>query len=191
MDRAAREVVTDVFAKVGSRTCYRDTWHPKKFGKRLKRLPKVEAFFKVLEKSGIKVRRSKSFPYFVPSSGSIYMPPLCQFKDIFAFYQTQFHEVVHFTGDDEFLKRQTLGAEADSPEACQEEVIAELGAMFFAQFFGYLDHVKVSSIAYINMWAKVGKFQDDDDLLRRLANRAYAAFSFILGMYNKEAARTK
>ena len=185
MDSAARTLTGEVISKIGTRTCYLDTWHPTKFGKRIKRNPRVDQFFEVLEAKGMHIKRTKIYPHYTPSTDTIYMPPLKQFKDTVSYYNTLCHEVIHLVGDDEYLARQTLGADLFTKAHGEEETVAEFGAMYFAQFFHYIEQTKKSSIAYINTWAKQGKFADDKALLQRLANRGYASFLFILNAYNE------
>jgi antirestriction protein ArdC len=72
------------------------------------------------------------------------------------YYKVFFHELVHSTGHKDLLNRNTLNAtNSNKTKYSQEELVAELGAMFLTNILGLepKDDDK-NSQAYINGWIK-------------------------------------
>ena len=71
---------------------------------------------------------------FLPSRDVILMPPFASFKDAASFYNTEFHELAHWTGHLSRLDRK-LGERFGARTYAAEELIAELSAAFLCAEF--------------------------------------------------------
>lgn len=118
--------------------------------------------------------------FYRPSTDSITLPLVEQFKETAEYYSTAFHEMVHSTGHKsrlDRLEKAGFGSEAYS----KEELIAEIGAATL------VSHAKLetsdsfrNSAAYIQSWLKVLK--DDKRFVVSAAGKAEKAVNFILGI---------
>lgn len=101
------------------------------------------------------------------------VPPRETFRSEQEFWGTVFHEWTHFTGSD-------LGRESDgvfgSPSYAEEELVAELGAMFLSTYFGMENFI--SHAGYIDHWLRA--MGDDTKLVYRAATQARKAADHLL-----------
>tara|TARA_R110002012_G_scaffold113782_2_gene259872 strand:- start:158 stop:1093 length:936 start_codon:yes stop_codon:yes gene_type:complete len=94
--------------------------------------------------------------FYKPSQHLINMSGLFTFMSSDDYYKVFFHELVHSTGHKDLLNRKTLNTiNANKTSYSQEELVAELGAMFLTNILGLKpkDNDK-NSQAYINGWIK-------------------------------------
>ena len=119
--------------------------------------------------------------FYRPSTDSVTIPMIAQFKVVEEYYSTLFHELTHSTGHAKRLNRDGVakvnffGDEGYS----KEELVAEIGAAFICQTLG-LDCTKAfdNSVAYIQSWLKVLK--NDTKMIVAAAAKAEQAVKFIL-----------
>ena len=94
--------------------------------------------------------------FYRPSEHLINMSSPNTFISSDDYYKVFFHELVHSTGHKDLLNRNTLNAtNSNKTKYSQEELVAELGAMFLTNILGLepKDDDK-NSQAYINGWIK-------------------------------------
>lgn len=124
--------------------------------------------------------------FYRPSTDSITMPLVKQFKGRPEYYATLFHELVHSTGSPSRLNRDMSGRKFD-PKYCHEELIAEVGACFLCAEGGILYHTINNAAAYVADYKKallqaMGK---DSKFFITACNQAQKAADFILGDSHK------
>lgn len=117
--------------------------------------------------------------YYMPSLDKIQMPEISSFTNSTAFYSVLFHELTHSSGHEKRLNRDGLTKMAafGSPVYSKEELIAELGACFFNNFFGLecADLIE-NSAAYCQHW--IAKLKGDCSLLMKASGEASKGFNF-------------
>lgn len=120
--------------------------------------------------------------FYRPSSDSITMPLVKQFKGRPEYYATLFHELVHSTGAPNRLDRDLSGRKFD-PKYCHEELIAEVGACFLCAEGGILYHTLNNAAAYVKDYraALIDAMGKDSKFFITACNQAQKAADFILG----------
>lgn len=129
------------------------------------------------DKPGIRLIGNQ--PCYYPEIDTIEIPPMEQFASSEDFYTTFFHELTHSSGHKKRLNREGLTKMAafGSPVYSREELIAELGACYFNNFFGIeTSELLENSAAYIRGWIKALK--GDVTLLVQASGHAQKAFNF-------------
>ncbi len=118
----------------------------------------------------------------------VVLPSLKKFKSSEGYYSTLFHELVHSTGSEKRLNRNTItnmfehGGDAYS----MEELIAELGSAYLSSFTGILKSEELkNSAAYIKGW--LSKLKDDKRFIVQASGMAQRAVDFILNQPNLES----
>lgn len=119
--------------------------------------------------------------YYSPPSDTVGMPAPKQFNTEEAYHAALFHELVHSTGHENRLKRQSImernGFGTDP--YCKEELIAELGSAFLCSEAGIVERTIDSSAAYVEGWLK--RLKEDKTLIVYAAAQAQKAADFVLG----------
>lgn len=119
--------------------------------------------------------------FYRPSTDSITLPLLTQFKDTAEYYSTLFHEMTHSTGHASRLNRLTKVAAFGSEEYSKEELVAEIGAAALVQHAGLETSSSFrNSAAYIQNWLKA--LRDDKRLIVSAAGQAEKACNLILNI---------
>jgi len=125
--------------------------------------------------------------YYKPSTHHIQMPTKKQFSLKSGvsddYYKTLFHEMVHSTGNEDLLNRSTLTGTASyaSTKYSQEELVAEMGAMFLCGVLGLEPKDNITnSQAYINGWIKHLKSKDNEKDVLFASSQARKAVEYIL-----------
>lgn len=118
--------------------------------------------------------------FYRPSTDSITLPLVEQFKATSEYYSTAFHEMVHSTGHEsrlDRLEKTGFGSEAYS----KEELIAEIGAATLVSHANLETSASFkNSAAYIQSWLKV--LQNDKRFITTAAGKAEKAVNYILGI---------
>ncbi len=128
----------------------------------------------------LKLEHTKSYPFYLPLSDSINVPPKENFKSLEDYYVTLFHECCHATGHEKRLDRGLQKPTGfASKDYSKEELIAELGACFLSGITGIESKILDDSAAYINGWVKALK--NDSKLLVQAGAKAQHAVDYILG----------
>lgn len=127
-----------------------------------------------------KIQHKEQEAYYVPKTDIINMPKLKSFVDSEAYYTALFHELIHATGHESRLNRESItnvekyGSEAYS----EEELIAQIGACFLASHTGCsLKHFP-NDVAYIQGW--LSRLKGDKRLVLFASSKAQRATDFIL-----------
>jgi len=119
--------------------------------------------------------------FYRPSTDSVHMPEMDQFKTDAGYFGTLFHELTHSTGhkkrlDREYPENHGVG----SPGYAREELTAELGSAMLLNMVGFEGKREVErTAAYIDSWLKA--LNDDRGLIIKAANQAYKAVECITG----------
>lgn len=138
----------------------------------------IEAILKrYLDWSGVKVERGK--PSFWPSKDTIKVLGLDDYKKVFNYYLTYFHEVGHSTGTESRLNRKgiTKNYKFGSKEYGYEELVAELTAAMCMTAVGFDPKDMDNSAAYIKGWLKV--LESNPDWIIKASYEAEKAFAMI------------
>lgn len=133
-----------------------------------------------LKRSGVKlIHQEGDRAFYRPSTDTVTLPLLAQFKETAEYYGTAFHELTHSTGHTSRLNRLTKIACFGSEEYSREELIAEIGAAALVNHAGLETPSSFrNSAAYIQSWLKALK--DDRRLIVSAAGQAEKACTLIL-----------
>ena len=137
----------------------------------------IESAERIVKTAGIAIEHGGNRACYSPSEHKIRMPHPEQFTAPEAYYLTLFHEITHALHRDngEKIDGNTFGSD---PYA-REELIAEIGANFFASYCGINSEKYVSnSAAYLKGWSE--KLQSEPELIVKAAGKAHARFNLIL-----------
>ena len=118
--------------------------------------------------------------FYRPSTDSITLPLLAQFKETAEYYSTAFHEMIHSTGHKTRLDRLKKTAFFGSEAYSKEELIAEIGAATLVNHAGLETSRSFrNSTAYVQNWLRV--LQNDKRFIVSAAGKAEKAVNLILG----------
>lgn len=133
-----------------------------------------------LTRSGVKlVHQEGDRAYYRPSTDSVTLPTLAQFKELAEYYSTAFHELTHSTGHSSRLNRLTKTACFGSEDYSKEELVAEIGAAALVNHVGLETSSSFrNSAAYVQSWLKA--LRDDKRLIVSAAGQAEKACNLIL-----------
>ena len=141
-----------------------------------------EAGEKILKDSGAEIRYGGNRAFYRRDTDHIQLPPREVFKDAPGFYGTAVHELIHWTGAEKRLNRETLtkskGMHSDDEHYAREELIAEIGSMMLGAETG-IPHDPSQHAAYIQSWIKALK--NDKNEIFRAASAASKACDYVLG----------
>lgn len=167
---------------------------PKK--KKAKRVKLIDVAEKII-KAYIKREKSLKFTskksdraYFSPSTDSVVVPLIAQFKEKAEYYSTTFHELIHSTLMPNRCNRNSESATArfGSHEYSKEELVAEMGAaMLLAKAGIDTEGTLKNSVAYIQSWLRALK--NDKKMLVYASTNAQKAANYILDIkpqYNEK-----
>lgn len=130
--------------------------------------------------TGLTLENKKSYPFYLPLTDVVNVPPMTNFKRKEDYYTALFHELTHATGH---IKRLDRGLQKPrgfaSIEYSKEELIAELGASFLCGITGIENQVLDDSAAYIKGWIEA--LSNDSKLLVQAGAKAQHAVDYILG----------
>ena len=133
-----------------------------------------------LRRSGVKlIHQEGDRAFYRPSTDSVTLPLLAQFKSRAEYYSTAFHELTHSTGHSSRLNRLSKVACFGSEDYSKEELVAEIGAAALVNHAG-LETVGsfTNSAAYVQSWLKALK--NDKRLIVSAAGQAEKACNLIL-----------
>ena len=133
-----------------------------------------------LQRSGVKLSHvAGDRAFYRPSTDTVTLPLLAQFKELAEYYSTAFHELTHSTGHASRLNRLTKLACFGSEEYSKEELVAEIGAAALVNHVGLETPGSFrNSAAYVQSWLKALK--DDRRLIVSAAGQAEKACNLIL-----------
>jgi len=127
------------------------------------------------------IKHGMSHAYYTPVNDMVGMPEAKRFDTEDAYHATLFHELVHSTGHEKRLKRQSIIKRNGfgSDPYCKEELIAELGSAFLCGQAGIVERTIDNSAAYLEGWLK--RLREDKTLIVYAAAQAQNAADFIMG----------
>ena len=134
-----------------------------------------------IQRSGVKLNHiAGDRAFYQPSTDSITLPLMAQFKSTAEYYSTAFHEAVHSTGNQSRLNRLEKTAFFGSDAYSKEELIAEIGAAALVKHAGLETPESFrNNTAYIQNWLQVLK--NDKRFIVSAAGKAEKAVQMILG----------
>lgn len=106
----------------------------------------------ILESSGANIKYGFKNSQYNTVSDNICLPYQSNFRSADDYYWTAFHELMHWTGSNSRLARNTSGNK-NSPLYAREELVAELGAYMMCLRTG-VSFDKSNASAYIKGWAE-------------------------------------
>ena len=133
-----------------------------------------------LKRSGVRlIREEGNRAFYRPSSDSVTLPLIDQFRNTAEYYGTAFHELTHSTGHESRLNRLHTVAAFGSEDYSKEELIAEIGAAALVNHAGLetADSFK-NNTAYIQNWLQA--LRNDKRFIVSVAGKAEKAVNLIL-----------
>lgn len=133
-----------------------------------------------LQRSGVRlIHQEGDRAFYRPSTDSVTLPLLAQFKSRAEYYSTAFHELTHSTGHSSRLNRLSKVACFGSGDYSKEELVAEIGAAALVNHAGLETSSSfLNSAAYVQSWLKALK--NDKRLIVSAAGQAEKACNLIL-----------
>ena len=134
-----------------------------------------------LSREGVRLEHQQGDrAFYRPSTDTITLPLMDQFKETAEYYSTAFHEMTHSTGHVKRLDRLEKTAFFGSDAYSKEELIAEIGAAALVNHCG-LETTKSfrNSAAYIQSWLQALK--NDKRFIVSAAGKAEKAVALIVG----------
>lgn len=117
--------------------------------------------------------------YYQPSSDTVVVPQLSQYRKLEEYYSTLFHELTHSTGHSSRLNRISDIVAFGSHEYSKEELVAELGSAFLINHCGLETAASFNnSASYLAGWLRALK--NDKRLIVSAAGAAEKAVNLIL-----------
>jgi antirestriction protein ArdC len=128
----------------------------------------------LVKDAGMKVTHGGNTAAFYPSRDEIVMPPYGSFKTEVDYWNTMWHEGIHWTGAKKRLER-TFGKRFGDKAYSFEELVAELGSAFICARLGI--QAGFRSASYIDHWLKI--LEGDDKAIFTAASYASQAANYI------------
>jgi antirestriction protein ArdC len=148
----------------------------------------IESGEKILHDSGAEIRHGGDRAFYTRSGDYIQLPHKEQFHDAPSYYATGCHELIHWTGNEKRLNRETLtksrGINAADEHYAREELSAELGSWLLSLETG-LPHNPDQHAAYIASWLEALK--KDKNEIFRAASAAAKATDYVLHREREKA----
>jgi antirestriction protein ArdC len=117
-----------------------------------------------------------------PGVDRVVMPRPELFENREGYYATLFHELIHSTGHEKRLSRETLGKQDIEPYG-KEELIAEMGSALLCGVAGISPQTIDNAAAYLDNWRRTIK--EDVKLVIHSAAAAQRAADHVLGANGK------
>ena len=128
--------------------------------------------------------------HYSPRKDCVALPPSDRFPLLEEYYCTLFHELLHSTGHQRRLNRETLTEMARFGDHAysEEELVAEIGAAMLCGLSGIEQKTLENSAGYIQHWSS--KLGNDNRLILRAANQAQRACDFIRNKLQSQAVKS-
>lgn len=136
------------------------------------RINSVDEFF---ANTGATIREGGNQAFYSPVGDYIQMPPFSAFVSAEAFATTLAHEGVHWTA--KRVDRDLSRYSKDRSERAREELVAELGSVFFAADMALAIEPRDDHAAYLKSWLDVLK--GDKRAIIQAASQAEKAVSYL------------
>ena len=119
--------------------------------------------------------------YYSPSTDTITLPEIRQFRKANDYYSVSFHEAAHSTGHTTRLCRDIGSSAFGSQKYSREELVAEIAAAMLMNEVGIeIPQTFENSASYIKSW--LSKLRDDSKLIVTSSSAAQKASDLILGI---------
>lgn len=135
----------------------------------------IEAAERILAASGARVCHGGSKAFYAPGPDQIQMPPRQAFDSAADYYATALHELTHWTGHPSRCNR-PLGMRHGIDAYAFEELVAEMGSAFLADYCGLVGRLQHAS--YIASWLQA--LRNDKRLIFTASSQAQKAADFLL-----------
>jgi antirestriction protein ArdC len=118
--------------------------------------------------------------YYDTKNDTVTMPRMKTFTDSESYYVTLYHELIHATGHEKRLGRESImhPEKFASDGYGEEELVAQIGACFLASLSGCTMANFENDVAYIQHW--MSRLRNDKRLLLSASSKAQQAVDFIL-----------
>jgi antirestriction protein ArdC len=125
------------------------------------------------------IRHKENSAFYNFKEDFVNMPKKRNFSKDSAYYSTLFHELVHSTGHESRLNRDTISqmAEFGGEVYSLEELVAEIGTCYLQSVAGITGEFQ-QSVAYINGW--LSKLKNDKRMIFMAAKAAQKGVDYIL-----------
>ncbi len=152
----------------------------------------IEAGEKIMKDSGADIRHGGDRAFYSPAGDFIRLPQKEQFRDAPSYYATGCHELIHWSGAQKRLNRETLtkskGYDAADEHYSREEMVAEIGSWLLALETG-IPHDPSQHTAYIASWLEALK--KDKNEIFRAASAAAKATDYVLHREQEKVAEPR
>jgi len=127
------------------------------------------------------IQHAGSKAFYSALNDRVTLPPPELFTSAEEYYASGFHELIHSTGHQKRLARESIleAAPFGSPTYSVEELVAEMGAAYLCAESGISPAVIENQAAYVAGWLK--KLRDDRKLVVHAAAQAQRAADYVLG----------
>lgn len=127
------------------------------------------------------IRHKEQKAFYHPKEDYVNMPKKRSFKNDESYYAVLFHELVHSTGHESRLKRETITemAEFGSEIYSKEELVAEMGTCYLQSVTGITSEFE-NGAAYLQGW--LNKLKGDKRFIFQASREAQRAADYILNI---------
>lgn len=116
--------------------------------------------------------------FYRPSTNDIHMPPFETFIDSANYYSTLAHELIHWTGGETQLNRDTIAHRQSKESRAKEELIAEFGTALLCAKIGIpLDDIRTDHMEYLSSWADA--IHRDESVIKDAIHEALRAVDYL------------
>lgn len=143
----------------------------------------VDMAERILDASGAELRHGGSKAFYAPGPDLIQMPPRQAFDSAADYYTTALHELTHWTAHPSRCNR-PLGMRHGIDAYAFEELVAEMGSAFLADYCGLVGRMQHAS--YIASWLQA--LRNDKRLIFTASSQAQKAADFLLAFDQVEPA---
>ena len=138
---------------------------------------RLDVFIKNL---GVKFKNdnpTKSF--YRPDTDTIHILPKEAFKNSNEYYQTAFHEIIHWTGNEKRLNREELKTYSkDIKSRAREELVAEIGGYLMCQKMGVSFEPSPNNKEYVVGWCE--HLSEKPDAIKEACMKAQKAVNYCI-----------
>jgi antirestriction protein ArdC len=115
-------------------------------------------------------------PCYIPAKDEIRLPNMEQFHSPGHYYESLFHELIHWSGHHSRLARIKTGHTSNKHNYSKEELVAEIGSAFLCSA-ARVEYDKENTAAYIKSW--ISTLKNNPTWITWAASRAEKACSFL------------
>lgn len=154
----------------------------------LTELERIEKVDQLLVSSGVEIiHRQQNSAFYQPAIDRITLPMMAQFNTTADYYATALHELIHATGHQSRLARESIrsvNSIRNKATYAFEELIAEIGSAFLCTEFAIQGDVQHEN--YISHWLDILK--EEKKAIFRAAKFAREAFEYLIKQSEQQLA---